>query len=69
MIFGEEAAVKGHDRTAKEDRLIAAGKMKPEHSLLMTREQYESHAAKVRAAGAHGLHLFNEGRKDMMKGL
>jgi hypothetical protein len=68
VLFGDEATVKGHDRTAEEDRLIAAGKMKPEHSTLMTREQYEAHVTKVRAAGAQGVHLFNEGRKEMMKG-
>ena len=42
--------------------------MKPAPSTLLTREQYEQRAAKVRAAGAQGVHLFNEGRKEMMKG-
>jgi hypothetical protein len=69
VLFGEEATVKGHDRTAEEDRLIAAGKMKPPPYTLLTREHYEQRAAKVRAAGAQGLHLFNDGRKEMMKGL
>lgn len=68
VLFGEESIVKGHDRTAEEDRLIAAGKMKPAPSTLLTREQYDQRAAKVRAAGAQGVHLFNEGRKEMMKG-
>ena len=66
ILFGEEATVKGHDRTAEEDRLIAAGKMKPEHSTLLTKEQYEARSAKAYAAGADGVHLFNEGRKEMM---
>lgn len=35
----------------------------------LTPEHYEQRAAKVRAAGAQGLHLFNETRKEMMKGL
>ncbi len=69
VLFGEEATVKGHDRTAEEDRLIAAGKMKPVPSTLLTREQYEARAAKTYAAGADGLHLFNETRKEMFKGL
>lgn len=69
VLFGEEATVKGHDRTAEEDRLIAAGKMKPVPSTLLTREHYEQRAAKVRAAGAQGLHLFNETRKPMFQGL
>jgi hypothetical protein len=68
VIFGEEATVKGHDVTAEEDRLIAAGKMKPPPHTLLTREHYEQRAAKVRAAGAQGMHLFNDGRKEMMKG-
>jgi hypothetical protein len=68
VLFGEESIVKGHDRTAEEDRLIAAGKMKPAPSTLLTREQYDQRAAKVRATGAQGVHLFNEGRKEMMKG-
>lgn len=69
VLFGEEAITKGHDRTAEEDRLIAAGKMKPPPSELLTREQYEARAAKVYAAGADGLHLFNETRKEMFTGL
>lgn len=69
VLFGEEATVKGHDRTAEEDRLIAAGKMKPQPSTLLTREHYEKRAATVYAAGADGLHLFNEGRKPMFMGL
>jgi hypothetical protein len=68
VIFSEEATVKGHDTTAEEDRLIAAGKMKPIPQTLLTREHYEERAAKVRAAGAQGIHLFNEGRKEMMQG-
>jgi hypothetical protein len=66
VLFGEEATVKGHDRTAEEDRLIAAGKLKPVPSTLLTKEQYQSRSAKAYAAGADGLHLFNEGRKEMM---
>lgn len=69
VLFGEEAIVKGHDRTAEEDRLIAAGKLAPPRSTLMTREQYETRSAKAYGAGADGLHLFNETRKEMMSGL
>jgi hypothetical protein len=69
VLFGEEATLKGHDRTAEEDRLMAAGKFKPEPSSLMSREQYEARAARWYAAGADGLHLFNESRKDLMNGL
>ncbi len=68
VLFGEEATVKGHDTTAEEDRLIAEGKMKPIPHTLLTREHYEDRAKKIRAAGAQGLHLFNDGRKEMMKG-
>jgi hypothetical protein len=69
VLFGEEATVKGHDRTAEEDRLIAAGKMKAVPSTLLTREHYEQRAAKIFAARADGLHLFNETRKEMFKDL
>ncbi|WP_395736677.1 family 10 glycosylhydrolase [Prosthecobacter sp.] len=69
VLFGEEAITKGHDRTAEEDRLIAAGKLKPPPSEHLTRAQYEARAAKVYAAGADGLHLFNETRKEMFLGL
>jgi hypothetical protein len=69
VLFGEEATVKGHDRTAEEDRLIAAGKMKPLPSTLLTREHYLMRANKIRDAGAQGLHLFNETRKPMFQGL
>jgi hypothetical protein len=69
VLFGEEAITKGHDRTAEEDRLIAAGKLTPPPHELLTREQYEARAAKAYAAGADGLHLFNETRKEMFMGL
>lgn len=69
VLFGEEAIVAGHDRTAEEDRLIAAGKLHPPSSTLLTRGQYESRAARWYAAGADGLHLFNETRKEMFSGL
>lgn len=69
VLFGEEATVKGHDLTPEEDRLIAAGKLKREPNTRLTREHYEQRAAKTRAAGAAGLHLFNETRKEMMRGL
>lgn len=69
VLFGEEATLSGHDRTAEEDRLIAAGKMKAPARAVLTREQYEARAARWYAAGADGLHLFNETRKEMLSGL
>lgn len=69
VLFGEEAIVSGHDRTAEEDRLIAAGKLKPPARAILSREQYESRAARWYAAGADGLHLFNESRKEILGGL
>lgn len=68
VLFGEEAILSGHDRTAEEDRLIAAGKMKPVSRGLLTREHYDKRAATIRAAGAQGIHLFNETRKAMLTG-
>ena len=40
VLFGEEATLEGHDRTAEEDRLIAEGKLKSQPSTLLSREQY-----------------------------
>ncbi len=67
VLFGEEAIVAGHDRTAEEDRLIAAGKMVPPTSTLLTREQYEARTARAYRAGADGVHLFNENRREMFQ--
>ena len=66
VLFGEEAITSGHDLTAKEDNLIAEGKMKspPRHSL--TLEEYQARAARWYAAGADGVHLFNEGNRKVM---
>jgi hypothetical protein len=68
VLFGEEATLKGHDRTAEEDRLMAAGKLKPQPSTLLSREQYVARAARWYAAGADGVHLFNESRRAIMNG-
>jgi hypothetical protein len=67
VLFGEEATVKGHDRTAEEDRLIAAGKMTPPKSTVLTLEEYRARAARWYAAGADGVHLFNEGNPAVMR--
>jgi hypothetical protein len=69
VLFGEEATVKGHDRTAAEDRLIAAGKMQPVPNTTLTREQYQQRAAKWYAAGVDGLHIFNEMKPAIIRGL
>jgi hypothetical protein len=69
ILFGEEATIKGHDRTAEEDRLIASGKLKPQSSTLLTLDQYKARASRWYAAGADGLHLFNETRKEVMSTL
>lgn len=69
LLAGEEAIVDGHDRTAEEDRLIAAGKLVPPKSTLLTAEQYAARSARWYAAGADGVHLFNENRDDILRGL
>jgi len=66
VLFGEEAVLSGHDLTAKEDKLIAAGKMKEETRNILSLEQYQARAARWYAAGADGMHLFNEGRKEVV---
>lgn len=67
VLFGEEAIVAGHDRTPQEDKLIAEGKMKPPPSTTLSMEQYQTRAARWYAAGADGVHLFNEGRREVMR--
>lgn len=60
VLFAEEAITSGHDRTAAEDKLIAAGKMAPPGRDRLTLEQYRARATRWFAAGADGVHLFNE---------
>ncbi|MSU23063.1 MAG: hypothetical protein EXS32_04485 [Opitutus sp.] len=69
VLFGEEAILAGHDRTAAEDKLIAEGKMvaPTRASLLLT--QYQARAARWFAAGADGIHLFNESNPTVLKAL
>ena len=50
-------------------RLIAAGKMQPVPNTILTREQYQQRAAKWYAAGADGLHIFNEMKPAIIQGL
>ncbi len=69
LLFGEEAILDGHDRTAEEDRLIAAGKLQPPPRAQLTLEQYRERSARWYAAGADGLHLFNESRLEILAGL
>ena len=67
ILFGEEATLSGHDRTPAEDKAIAEGKMKPPARQVFTLDQYQARAAHWYAAGADGIHLFNEGRLEVMK--
>ena len=60
ILFGEEATLSGHDRTPQEDKLIAEGKMKPPKRDHLTLEQYRDRAARWYAAGADGIHVFND---------
>jgi len=61
IYFGEEAVTSGHDLTAEEDKSIAEGKMKQPMRNRLSLDQYRVRAAKWYAAGADGIHLFNEG--------
>lgn len=66
VLFGEEAALSGHDLTPKEDKLMAEGKMTTPSHTTMTLEMYQSRAARWYAAGADGVQLFNEGSHKVM---
>jgi hypothetical protein len=67
VLFGEEAILSGHDTTAAEDRLIAEGKLKPLRRSKLTLKQYQARAVRQYAAGADGIHLFNEHDLKVMK--
>lgn len=69
ILFGEEATLSGHDRTPAEDKAIAEGRMKPPARGTITLDQYKVRASKWYAAGADGIHLFNETRIEVMKKL
>lgn len=69
VLFGEEAILSGHDLNPKEDALIAAGKMTAPERSLMTLERYQERAARWYAAGADGVHLFNESRPEILRAL
>lgn len=66
VLFGEEAILSGHDRTAAEDKLVAEGKLAPPKRDHLTLEQYQTRAARWYSAGADGVHLFNEGDRKVM---
>ncbi|MDP3073328.1 MAG: hypothetical protein Q8N18_23760 [Opitutaceae bacterium] len=69
VLFGEEAITTGHDLTAAEDKLVAAGKMAPPKRGQLTLDQYRARALRWFAAGADGLHLFNENDPAVLRGL
>lgn len=69
VLFGEEGILSGHDTTAAEDKLIAAGKMAPPRRGQLSLEQHQARAARWYAAGADGVHLFNVGNLAVMKTL
>jgi hypothetical protein len=67
VLFGEEAILTGNDLTAQEDKLVAAGKMKAPERASLTLERYRERAARWYAAGADGVHLFNENRVEIFR--
>ena len=69
VLFAEEAILTGHDRTAAEDKLIAAGTMIAPPRSSLTVDQYRARAARWYAAGADGLHIFNESDPQILRGL
>jgi hypothetical protein len=69
VLFGEEGIVSGHDLTAAEDKLIKAGKMAAPQRDSLSLENYQTRAARWYAAGADGIHLFNENNRAVMRAL
>jgi hypothetical protein len=69
VLFGEEGITSGHDTTAAEDKLIAAGKMEAPKRGGLTSDQHHTRAKRWYADGADGVHLFNVGNLSLMKTL
>ncbi len=69
VLFGEEATLAGHDTTPEEDKAAAEGKATLPKRQKMSLEQYRERAAKWYAAGADGIHLFNETDPAVLKAL
>jgi hypothetical protein len=69
VLFGEEGIVSGHDLTAAEDKLIKAGKMAAPQRDSLSLAQYQQRATRWYAAGADGIHLFNENNRAVMRSL
>ncbi len=67
VLFGEECILDGHDTTAKEDKLIAEGKMKPKRRANLTSKQHHQRASQWYKAGADGVHLFNLSNRTVLK--
>lgn len=67
VLFGEEGITSGHDTTAAEDKLIAAGKLVEPPRGVLSLSQLQSRAGRWYAAGADGVHLFNVGNIEAMK--
>ncbi len=67
VLFSEECIVRGHDRTPKEDKAIAAGTMTPKRSTHITLEEHQQRAQKAYDAGADGMHLFNLSYPQVLK--
>lgn len=69
VLFGEEAILTGNDLTRDEDKLVAAGKIEPPKRAMLSLDQYRERSARWYAAGAAGLHLFNENRPEILRAL
>lgn len=67
VLFGEEVILDGHDTTAEEDRLLAAGKWKPTKRGTLSAEQLLERAGRWYQAGADGVHLFNISDRSVLK--
>ena len=60
VLFGEEAAMSGHDLTPEEDRALATGRPIDVSRRIMTVPEYCRRALDWFAQGADGVHVFND---------
>lgn len=67
VFFSEEAITAGRDPTPQDEADKKAGKPPPPRSGILSVEDYCNRARNWYSQGATGIHLFNEGRVDVLK--
>jgi len=67
VFFSEEAITSGHDPTPQDEANRKAGKQPAKRRGILSVEDYCNRARNWYSQGATGIHLFNEGRAEVLK--